>query len=429
MKIIPDFFLEIQKYMEIPHQLVTCHPQGLAAGSSPRVRIRLRFTWRCELLSLSCWVEKNEWGLPVLGIKQKIPLQAPSKMVFVFPWPEWMLRGYFRGLRTLLTAKHAESFVKDVKAGSFWVPSSSIRRSKSRKMLDHKRFWTVISGMVKKILYFVWSPPWHFIHFLTGKSSGILSDISSGILSGKSSGILSGISFGILSDISSGILSGISSGILSDISSGILSGILSGIPSGILSGSLSGISSGISSGILSGISSGILSGISHGILSGISSGILSDMLSGISSGILSGCWGPAVHTELGRSPVEVQRCTLSWAARRLRSSGAHWAGQLAGWGPAVHTELGSSQVEVQRCTLSWAARRLRSSGAHWAGQLAGWRPAVRTELGSWRRAWRRVGKVGKAEVEVEEAEARRRARRTASRRGGGGGGGGGHALW
>ena len=42
---------------------------------------------------------------------------------------------------------------------------------------------------------------------------------------------------------------------------------------------------------------------------------------------------------------------------------------------------------------------------------------MRTELGSWRRAWRRVGKVGKAEVEVEEAEARRRARRTASRGG------------
>ena len=48
---------------------------------------------------------------------------------------------------------------------------------------------------------------------------------------------------------------------------------------------------------------------------------------------------------------------------------------------------------------------------------------MRTELGSWRRAWRRVGKVGKAEVEVEEAEARRRARRTASRGGGGRGGG------
>ena len=50
---------------------------------------------------------------------------------------------------------------------------------------------------------------------------------------------------------------------------------------------------------------------------------------------------------------------------------------------------------------------------------------MRAELGSWRRAWRRVGKVGKAEVEVEEAEARRRARRTVSRGGGGGGGGGG----
>ena len=53
---------------------------------------------------------------------------------------------------------------------------------------------------------------------------------------------------------------------------------------------------------------------------------------------------------------------------------------------------------------------------------------MRTELGSWRRAWRRVGKVGKAEVEVEEAEARRRARRRASRGGGGGGRGGGRAC-
>ena len=47
-------------------------------------------------------------------------------------------------------------------------------------------------------------PTMTFIHFLTGKSSGILSDISSGILSG----ILSGISSGICSGISSGILSG-----------------------------------------------------------------------------------------------------------------------------------------------------------------------------------------------------------------------------
>ena len=153
-------------------------------------------------------------------------------------------------------------------------------------------------------------PTMTFIHLLIGKSSSILHDISSGILSG----ILSGISSGILS----GILSGISSGILSDISSGILSGILSGISSGILSGKYSGILSGISSGYLA-----HLSGISHGILSGISSGSLSDILSGISSGILSGRWGPAVHTELGRSQVEVQRCTLSWEGPRLRSSGAH----------------------------------------------------------------------------------------------------------
>ena len=79
-------------------------------------------------------------------------------------------------------------------------------------------------------------PTMTFIHFLTGKSSGILSDISSGILSGISSGICSGISSGILSGKSSGILSGISSGILSDISSGVLSDIPSGISSGILSG-------------------------------------------------------------------------------------------------------------------------------------------------------------------------------------------------
>ena len=66
-------------------------------------------------------------------------------------------------------------------------------------------------------------PTMTFIHFLflTGKSPGILSDISSGNLSARSSGILSGISHGILS--------GISSGILSDIPSGIFSGILSGI--------------------------------------------------------------------------------------------------------------------------------------------------------------------------------------------------------
>ena len=76
--------------------------------------------------------------------------------------------------------------------------------------------------------------------------------------------------------------------------------------------------------------------------------------------------------------AEVQRCALGWAGPRLRSSGAHWAGQVPGWGPAVHTEL----------------RRL--------GPCQVWGPAVHTELGrsqvevpvhtelgSWQRAWRR----------------------------------------
>ena len=98
-------------------------------------------------------------------------------------------------------------------------------------------------------------------------------------------------------------------------------------------------------------------------------------------------WGPAVHTALGKSQVEVQRCTLGWAGPRLRSSGAHWAETVPGWGPAVHTEL-----EVQRCTLSWAGPRLRSQCTL--------NREVGKELGeeSWQRAWRRVGK---AEVEVE----------------------------
>ena len=93
-------------------------------------------------------------------------------------------------------------------------------------------------------------PTMTFIHFVTGKSSGILSDIFSGIRSGISSGILPGISSGRCSGISSGRCSGISSGICSGISSGIPSGILSGISSGILSGKSSGIPSGILSSIL-----------------------------------------------------------------------------------------------------------------------------------------------------------------------------------
>ena len=56
----------------------------------------------------------------------------------------------------------------------------------------------------------------------------------------------------------------------------------------------------------------------------------------------------------------------------------------------MHTELVSSQVEVQRCTLSWAV------GEELGDELA--------------RLARRKWRWSKAEVEVEEAEARRTAR-------------------
>ena len=74
----------------------------------------------------------------------------------------------------------------------------------------------------------------------------------------------------------------------------------------------------------------------------------------------------------------------------------------------MHTELGGSQVDVQQCALSWEV-----------GDELG------DELARLARLARRKWRWSKAEVEVEEAEARRTARRTASR---GGGGGGGHAL-
>ena len=90
-------------------------------------------------------------------------------------------------------------------------------------------------------------------------------------------------------------------------------------------------------------------------------------------------------TELGGSQVEVQRCSLSSEAPRLRSSS-----------PAVLTELGRSQVVVQRCSLSSEGSRLRSSGAQCAQTLAvevqQWplRAEVGEELGEElaRRKWR-----------------------------------------
>ena len=293
-------------------------------------------------------------------------------------------------------------------------------------------------------------PTMTLIHFVTGKSSGILSDIfsgiRSGILSGISSGILPGISSGRCSGISSGrcsgISSGISSGICSGISSGIPSGILSGISSGILSGKSSGIPPGIlssiSSGILSGKSAGILSGKHSGTLSGISSGILSDILSGILSGIPSGIlsgissnilsgissgtlcgisfgvdtrgWGPAGNTGRG----------WSW----LRSGREHWAGILAvevrqgtlgvdgpGWGPAGNTGRG----------WSW----LRSGRAHWRGWS--W---LRSGRAHW--AWMVVVEVRQRTLWIAGRSWTRRTRRTTRRRrtrrrrrGGRGGRGGG----
>ena len=177
-------------------------------------------------------------------------------------------------------------------------------------------------------------------------------------------------------------------------------------------------SHGISSGILSGISSGILSDILSGILSGLSSGILSGIsfgiLSGISSGILSGRWAPAAHTELGRSQVEVQRCTPRWDGPRLRSSGAHWAGKVPGWGPAVHTELGRSQVEVQRCTLSWEV------GKELGQELA--RRELRWKL---MQTWSRRNRRRRRRRRRTRRRKRRR-RRMASR---GGGGRGEEQLW
>ena len=283
----------------------------------------------------------------------------------------------------------------------FRVPISRVQMSNLEDFDMTRTSWSSRSvAFNKEITLLRVIPTMTSIRFVSGKSAGVLSDISSRILSGTSSGILSGISSGslpgifsaICSGISSGTLSGISSGISSDILSGILSGKSFGICSGKHSGTLFGIPSGILSDILSGIPSGILSGISSGILSGkhsgtlsgISFGILSDILSGvlsgISSGILSGRWGPAVLTELGGSQVEVQRCSLSSEGPRLRSSGAHWARTVPGWGPAVLTELGRSQVEVQRCPV-------RSDSCSWG-------PAVPTACGSWRR-------VGKAEVDME----------------------------
>ena len=216
-------------------------------------------------------------------------------------------------------------------------------------------------------------PTMTFIHFLTGKSSGILSDISSGILSG----ICSGISSGILSGKSSGILSGISSGILSDILlTFLLAFYLAYLLTFYLTYLLTFFLAYLLTFCLAWLSSDILSDILSGILSGISSDILSDIFSDILPVEVRQCplrsgsrgWGPAVPTAIWKS--------------RLRSGSAHWDLELAvevrqcplgsgarGWGPAVPTATWKSRlrsgsthcdlqlaVEVRQCPLGSAAR-------------------------------------------------------------------------
>ena len=56
-------------------------------------------------------------------------------------------------------------------------------------------YLNIVASTIIILLHVI--PAMTFIHFVTGKSSGILSGISSGILSGISSNILSGISSGI----------------------------------------------------------------------------------------------------------------------------------------------------------------------------------------------------------------------------------------
>ena len=204
----------------------------------------------------------------------------------------------------------------------------------------------------QKLLYFVWSPPWHlYILFLANLLAFYLTYLLAFYLAYLLAFYLAYLlAYYLLK--SSGILSGKHSGTLSGISSGILSDFLSGISSGILSGISSNILSGISSGTLSGISSNILSGISSGKSHGISSGISIWPLRSSGArwaGKVPG-WGPAVHA--GKVPPRLRSSGARWEGPRLRSSSAHWAGKVPGWGPAVRSELGRSQDEVQQCALS-----------------------------------------------------------------------------
>ena len=147
----------------------------------------------------------------------------------------------------------------------------------------------------QKSNYFTSSDPHHDIRFVTGKSSGILSDISSGIRSGIPSGILSGISVGILSGISFGILSGISSGILF---------------------------------YLANLLACYLAYLLAFYLAYLLAFYLTFYLALYLAYLLAFYLAVEVHKcplTSGRSQVEVQWCPLTSEGPGLRSTGAHWA--------------------------------------------------------------------------------------------------------
>ena len=192
-----------------------------------------------------------------------------------------------------------------------------------------------------KLLYFVWSPPWHLYIFL-------LANLLAFYLTYLLAFYLAYLLAYVLAYLLAFYLANLLAFYLTYLLAFYLAYLLA--------------CSGISSGILSGKSSGILSGISSGILSDISFGILS----GISSGILSGRWGPAVPTGI-------------WSSR-LRSGSAHWDLELAvevrqcplgsgarGWGPAVPTATWKSRL---RSGTAICNSRLRSGSAHWDLELA-----------------------------------------------------------
>ena len=154
------------------------------------------------------------------------------------------------------------------------------------------------------------------IRFVTGKSSGILSDIS----------------FGVLSDVSSGILSGRwGPAVLTELGS---------------EGPRLRSSGAHWARRVPGWGPAVLTELGRSQVEVQRCPVRSD----------PGSWGPAVLTELGESQVEVQRCSLSSESPRLRSSSAHWALKVPGWGPAVPSAL-----------RPW---QLRSSSAHCVRKLA-----------------------------------------------------------